>query len=69
MSVWLSFLVCMAGQQCYVTVPTDDPFAGLTACQRAGELGVPAWEANHPGAQVYKIRCTIGKKPASEDNA
>ena len=69
MPVWLSFLVCSAAQQCYVTLPTEDPFAGLAACERAGEIGTPEWEANHTGMYVFKIRCTVGEKPPAEDNA
>jgi hypothetical protein len=69
MLVWLSFLVCSTAQQCHVTLPTESPYAGIPACQRAGELGIHEWEANHVGMRVDKIRCTLGAKPPSGDNA
>lgn len=69
MMTWLSYLACSAAMQCYVTLPTDQPYVGLAACQVAGELGIAQREENHKGLHVQKVRCTIGKKPERTDNA
>ena len=44
MVVWLSFLVCtISGQSCHVTVPTEQPFMGMSACQVEAMKSLPAW--------------------------
>jgi hypothetical protein len=69
MLVYLSFLVCAANGACHVTVPVNDPYVGLVACQIAGEQNMPTWERAHPGMYVSKVRCSIGTKPVAQDNA
>jgi len=68
MVVWLSFLVCtISGQSCHVTVPTEQPFMGMSACQVEAMKSLPAWTEAHEGWHISKIRCSIGKKPQPED--
>lgn len=67
MWTFLSFLVCSTPSVCYVTIPNEEPMAGISACMRNGVLLVPSWEAEHPGLTVRKVRCTIGKRPHAED--
>jgi len=70
MIVWLSFLVCtINGQSCHVTIPIDRPLVGLSACQVEGIKSAPAWTQAHPGWHIEKFRCSVGNKPASEDEA
>ena len=48
MVVWLSFLVCtISGQSCHVTVPTEQPFMGMSACQVEAMKSLPAWTEAH----------------------
>jgi hypothetical protein len=66
--VFLSLLVCtLSGNACHVTVPTQRPFVGLSACQVEGMQTAASWTGAHPGWRVIKIRCTLGKRPLPED--
>ena len=67
MWTYLAFLVCTHANVCFTTVPQETPFAGLAACQIAGEMMAPQWLENHPGYTVERIRCRIGKAFQSED--
>jgi hypothetical protein len=56
MVVWLSFLVCtISGQSCHVTVPTEQPFMGMSACQVEAMKSLPAWTEAHEGWHIAKI--------------
>jgi hypothetical protein len=69
MLVYLSFLVCTAAGSCHVTVPEERPFMGLASCQVDGMLLTPAWEAAHAGWHVTKVRCTLGSRPKTDEQA
>ena len=65
MFVYLSFLICtLSGAACHIEVPLERPFIGLSACQVEGMTMAPAWEAEHSGWVVRRIRCSIGNRPA-----
>jgi hypothetical protein len=70
MHIWLSFLVCTIGSQsCHTTIPNDEPFVGLSACQVEGMTSAASWTESHPGWHVAKIRCSVGNKPPLESHA
>ena len=69
MLVYLAFLVCTHANVCFTTVPSEEPLAGLSACQQQGMMIAPQWEESHPGYTVKKIRCRIGKPFQPEDAA
>ncbi|MGH3260542.1 MAG: hypothetical protein ACRDNS_00960 [Trebonia sp.] len=64
MPVFLSFLVCI-GASCHVSIPSRVAFPGLAAFQRQGMMLAPSWEAVH----VAAIRCTLGERPQTDDQA
>ena len=59
MPVYLSFLICaLSGGGCHVSVPVEDPFAGISACQMQGMILAPQWLDQHPGWIIQRIRRT-----------
>jgi len=69
MLVYLSFLVCNVVNVCHITIPEERPFVGLAACQIEGEMLIDEWQKAHVGLTVTKVRCTMGKRPASDEAA
>ncbi len=64
MPVYLSFLICaLSGGGCHATVPVDEPYAGISACQMQGMILAPQWLDQHPGWTIKRIRCSIGGRP------
>lgn len=70
MPVWLTFIVCLSsGSSCHQTIPTDQPFVGLSACQVQGMMLAPSWAEAHHGWRVDKIRCSPGNPPVDTERA
>lgn len=70
MPVYLSFLICaISTGSCHITIPVEEPFVGISACQMAGMTMTPQWLEQHPGWTVNRIRCSIGNPPHNEDQA
>ena len=70
MPVYLSFLICaLSGSACHVTIPIEQPFAGIAACQMHGMILSPQWQEQHLGWTVKRIRCSIGNRPHDEEAA
>ena len=64
MLVYLSFLICtLSGGGCHATIPIEQPFVGLSACQMQGMLMTPRWQDQHPGWTIKRIRCSSGAQP------
>ena len=70
MPIYLSFFICaLSGGACHVTIPIDQPYTGIAACQMGGMMIAPQWEEIHPGWKVSRIRCSLGDRPHDEEAA
>jgi hypothetical protein len=70
-SIYISILLCVLhSNMCHVWVPDGQgPVVGLAACERMGEIDAANFIKDHENYYVKAIRCTIGSKPHSEDDA
>jgi hypothetical protein len=65
MPVYLSFLICaLSGGGCHATVPVEEPFAGMSACQMQGMMLAPQWLDQHPGWIVKRISLLNWRPPS-----
>lgn len=73
MPVWLALTLCLASvpDYCRTVTPLPRPFAGLAACQQAGQVLQARWNADpiNTGWNVQRVRCSIGREMPDEDPA
>jgi hypothetical protein len=77
MNIFISLMFCTAlnhapvmgnGPNCMTIVPDEPPVAGLPFCMIRGEELGSLWLKQHSGWHLEKVRCSIGKKPESNND-
>jgi hypothetical protein len=71
MPIYVSVLLCVLHtSMCHVWVPDGQgPAIGIAECERMGEIDAANFIKDHENYYVKAIRCTVGNKPHSEDDA